>query len=368
MEAKQLDKSQAKSKRLSQSEVPSVSVEEALRVATALHQELGNGPARPLDVAIAMSIEPTSGRFRTLTGASIAYGFTSGGAFAPEIELTDLGRRAVAPTVEGDDIAARREGFLRPRIIGEFMRNFDSKPFPQAKIAANLLENMGVPRKFVDARYQVILDGARSLGLTQTTGKREYASLTKSAGALSSLEAELAVIEPLDGEVSRIDSEPDGDVATVDRSADQDLSRRQAGRKVFVSHGKNRKIVQHIKDVLGYGDFEPIVSVERESTSKPVPAKVLDDMRACAAGIIHVGSERQLLDDAGKSVNVLNENVLIEIGAAMALYKDKFILLVEKDVELPSNLQGLYEVRFEGEELGGDETMRLLKALKAFKT
>jgi hypothetical protein len=86
---------------VSQTDVPRHSVEEALRVAWTLSDEYGKKPTRP-DVAKAMKIAPTSGRFKTLTGASIAYGFTEGGANAPKIALTDLGRRVVSPTEEGD--------------------------------------------------------------------------------------------------------------------------------------------------------------------------------------------------------------------------------------------------------------------------
>jgi len=63
----------------------------------------------------------------------------------------------------------------------------------------------------------------------------------------------------------------------------------------------------------------------------------------------------------------LNSNVLIEIGAAMALYGRNFILLVEEGASLPSNLQGLYEVRYEGKSMDAGATMKLLKAFKAFK-
>ena len=64
--------------------------------------ELPNEPTRPLDVAKAMKLTPTAGPFITITGASTAYGFTEGGSKADKIALTDLGRRVVAPTEEGD--------------------------------------------------------------------------------------------------------------------------------------------------------------------------------------------------------------------------------------------------------------------------
>jgi predicted nucleotide-binding protein len=93
----------------------------------------------------------------------------------------------------------------------------------------------------------------------------------------------------------------------------------------------------------------------------------MDDMRSCAAAIVHVGTEMKVLDEEGKEFRMLNPNVLIEIGASMALYGRRFILLVEKGVTLPSNLQGLYEVRYEGSKLDYDATMKLLKAFNDFK-
>jgi predicted nucleotide-binding protein len=67
-------------------------------------------------------------------------------------------------------------------------------------------------------------------------------------------------------------------------------------------------------------------------------------------------------------VRVLNPNVLIEIGAAMMRYDRKFILLVQEGTTLPSNLQGLYEVRYSGDELDYPATMKLLKAFNDFKS
>jgi len=56
--------------------------------------------------------------------------------------------------------------------------------------------------------------------------------------------------------------------------------------------------------------------------------------------------------------------VLIEIGAAMALYGRRFILLVQQGVQLPSNLLGLYEVRYTGDKLDADVTLKLLDAIQ----
>jgi hypothetical protein len=121
--------------------------------------------------------------------------------------------------------------------------------------------------------------------------------------------------------------------------------------RVFISHGKQKAIVNQIKELLEFGNFDPVVSVERESTAIPVPEKVFEDMRSCGAGVIHVGGEGRYKDPDGNEHTKLNDNVLIEIGAAMALYGKKVVLLVENGVKLPSNLQGLYRCEFDGTRL-----------------
>jgi predicted nucleotide-binding protein len=137
--------------------------------------------------------------------------------------------------------------------------------------------------------------------------------------------------------------------------------------KVFITHGKNVKVLNQIKEIVSYGNYQPIVAQEHETIAKPVPDKVMDDMRACSAAVIHVSSEATYKDANGKERAKINDNVLIEIGAAMALYKRNFILVVEDGLELPSNLQGLYQCRYSGDELGMEATMKLLKAFKEFR-
>ncbi len=86
-------------------------------------------------------------------------------------------------------------------------------------------------------------------------------------------------------------------------------------------------------------------------------------MKICApAGQqLFMSTWKTLLDKSGNEVQKINENVLIEIGAAIALYGKRFVLLVEKGVKLPSNLQGLYRCEYEGKKLDYDATMKLLK-------
>jgi hypothetical protein len=58
---------------------------------------------------------------------------------------------------------------------------------------------------------------------------------------------------------------------------------------------------------------------------------------------------------------------LIEIGAAFVLYDRRVVLLWDKRVPVPSNLQGLYRCDYEGNELSWTEGMKLMKAIQGFK-
>lgn len=138
-------------------------------------------------------------------------------------------------------------------------------------------------------------------------------------------------------------------------------------RRVLITHGKNRAFIDPIKKLLVFGELEAVVAVERQTVSQPVPDKVMNDMRSCGASIIHVEDELHLMDKDAKEHIVLNPNVLIEIGASMALYGRRFILLVREGVTLPSNLQGLTEVRYKGDALDGETTIRLLEAINDIK-
>ena len=107
--------------------------------------------------------------------------------------------------------------------------------------------------------------------------------------------------------------------------------------------------------------------MESETTAKPLSQKIFDEMRSCFAGVINVHPEEDWQAPDGSLHQKLNENVLIEIGAAMALYPQRFILLVQEGAKLPSNIAGLYQCRYTGSELGFDAAMKLLKAFNEFE-
>lgn len=117
--------------------------------------------------------------------------------------------------------------------------------------------------------------------------------------------------------------------------------------------------------MLGLADIPSEVAVKEETAAIPVPDKVFNAMKRCSAAIIVVSVDEGHKDAKGHYT--INENVLIEIGAAFVLYDKRVVLLWDRRLNVPSNLQGLYRCEFEGDELNWGAGMKLMKALKGFK-
>lgn len=352
---------------LSQADVPAFSLEQALRVCRALAEHHDGEPVSPLQLAQDLNMSPGSGPFRMLCGASIAYGLTSGGYNAEEIVLHDLGKRIVQPMELGDDFAAMREALMRPRVIREFLDKYNGKQLPPEDISSNVLASLGVPRGKCADVGELIVDGARKLGYVRDIKGKLYVDLGAKPPAKSESSLDNQTTEDPDDDLNCGLGDENGCKTSTTLELPRLTTDAELTRRVFITHGKNKAFLDPIKKLLGFGEMIPVVSVERQSVSKPVPDKVMDDMRSCGAAIIHVDEEQRLIDSEANEHVVVNPNVLMEIGAAMALYGRRFILLVKNGVTLPSNLQGLYEVRYNGDTLDGDATIRLLEAINDIK-
>ena len=294
-----------------------------------------------------------------------------------KLKITDLGRQI-----------ARNQGVDRSKVLLDIIRNVQpyqaliervvhrqEKSITATEIAAHWHEHfkgdVSDSEQILNDQTICFLQIAQGADLGELTiGRRGLATrfefnwegaCTFVSGMDTSLTQVSFISELVEESHSQIEEYGDDTEKHVEQ-----LSGPLRGNRVFLTHGKNLKILDQVKQIVTFGKFEPVVAMEHESLAKPVPKKVMDEMRTCDAAVIHVSAERVLLDEEGVEVRLINENVLIEIGAAMALYEDRFILLVEEGVDLPSNLQGLYECRYKGTELDMPATMKLLQAFNEF--
>ena len=352
----------AKPKRpyVTQSNIPSRSLREALRVPQALADNYAGGATAPHDVAMALGLSPTSTGWRDLAAASLGYGLTKGSWNADRISLDSLGQRVTAPTAEGDDVKARAEAALRPKVLRDFFTKYNKAKFPPDNIAKNVLQQeMSVPADRVEPALRIVKDNGQFVGFIRDTKTGPF----------------VAVDDPQPRPV-RIDAEAEQQAAEDEKDEEQEVAPAPvppappklvvlSGEfKVFISHGKNMALVDQVKDVLTLYDIDYEIAVEEETAAIPVPTKVMATMRRCQAGIVVVTADEQNKNGDGYSINT---NVLIEIGAAFVLYDQGVILVWDRRLKVPSNLQGLYRIDFEGDELSFATGTKLAKAVKSLR-
>ncbi len=290
------------------------------------------------------------------------------------LKITELGRRAVKDSgARRHEVLSQIVKYIRPyAAIVERAAHRNEDTFTATEVAAHwhehFEEDVSESDKILNDQAVCFFQIAQGADLGELTIGRK-GSPTRFAFDLAAAKAFANGSQPSRGTPAKDEEETPGDweepVAEEAVAAPEQPSAR--GNRVFITHGKDRKILEQVKEIVTFGKFEPVVSKEHETVSKPVPDKVMDDMRTCQAAVIHVGVEGTLFDEHGNAHPQINGNVLIEIGAAMALYGRNFILLVEEGLPLPSNLQGLYECRYQGDELSMSATMKLLKAFNEFK-
>ncbi len=157
------------------------------------------------------------------------------------------------------------------------------------------------------------------------------------------------------------DTEGSADEARVEQRPSEAAAKPSAaGKRVFISYTNNKKILEQIKRTVASLGFEPVV-FEEIVPFDDSPADVFKALQTCIAGVIHVGFDRK----AGKER--LEPNVLVEIGAAVARFGSRLVLVVEHGVELPSNVKGLNETRYTGDSLDWDAGIKMLEALGGLK-
>ena len=352
-----------------QSDFPKDSLEQALRVAKALEDANGGQPLPPIETATALGVSPGSSDFRVILSSSLKYGLTAGSYRSDRIELDELGREIVEPKTEEERQAAVVQAALRPPTFSSIYEYYKGKKLPEKTFIQNtVIREFDVPREHAEPCVFIFTTNMEYVGLIRITKSGRWLSTEASHSGQVLSDDERADEESLEESPSGA-SDGNGEELSGGSPTQLTTVRRTEGaeRRVFITHGKDKSFVDPIKKLLGFGELVPVVSVERQSVSKPVPEKVMDDMRTCGAAIIHVDAEKTLIDKNAEEHTVINPNVLIEIGAAMALYGRRFILLVREGVKLPSNLQGLYEVRYQGDTLDGDATIRLLEAINDIK-
>jgi predicted nucleotide-binding protein len=363
-----------KRSRISQADIPAISLEKALRIPRSIAENYASHPTRPLDVASALGVQPSSGGFRMECGAAIGYGLTDGGPNAPEIALTQLGKRIVTPTEIDDDRRALLEAALKPTVASQFYKKYDGSPLPPKQIAQNVLATFEVPTDRTGDVYDLLLENARYVGLVKTIKDKNYIDISGpvsspsvggapgatgvSQGTAADIdEPDDDLLSPANGDASESDSPP-----PVAQRADSGPQKNA----IFVGHGGNKKPMEQLIKILTEYGIPHKVAVEEPNRARPIPQKVAETMRECGAAILVFTADKEYFDADRNAIWRPSENVSHELGAASVLYGERIVVFKEKGVDLPSNFSSVGYIEFEKDKLS-DKGIELFRELVSMK-
>jgi len=360
----------AKRSRISQADIPAISLEKALRVPTAIADNYASHPTRPLDVASALNVQPSSGSFRVECGAAIGYGLTEGGPNAPEISLTPLAKRIVTPTEVDDDKRALRSAARKPTVAEQFYSRYDGAPLPPKGIAQNVLATFAVPLDRTSDVYDLLIENARFVGFLKTIKDKDYVDI---GGPLNGPPLDPA---PAVGTSrSLLDDSSDDllveDEVVEDQSDERDtatptVSAPAVKNAIFVGHGGNKKPTEQLVKILNEYGIPHKEAMEEPNRARPIPMKVAETMRECGAAILVFTGDKEYFDSEGKTIWRPSENVSHELGAASVLYGERIVIFKEQGIELASNFSSVGYIEFEKDKLS-DKGIELFRELVSMK-
>jgi predicted nucleotide-binding protein len=303
-----------------------------------------------------------------LTGASIAYGLTEGGYGANEITLTERGRRIVAPTEEGDDVAAKAEAVLQPRVLRDFFQKYNRAKLPRAEIAQNVLVSMGLPKERAERAFQTLEENGRAVGIIQDTKTGPFVALDGRAVA-----AVAAPVETGGEDVATHGADRADGAEAAQREApavlSQEVSLPSRPKQLFVAHGKKHKPLEDLKKILNEFKIPYKVAIDEANKGRPISAKVAELMKECSAGIFIFTKDEQFFvqkDEEHKEIWRPSENVVYELGAASIMWDRKIIIVREDGVNFPSDFSDLGYITFKDGEIS-TKALDILKELVALE-
>jgi hypothetical protein len=180
---------------------PRKTLEQALRVPTALKEKNGGNPWPPDQVAGALGIGAGGANFFYISGASRDHGLTLGSRDTAEISLTDLGRKAVYPESVVQEREAKLDAFLNVDVFRRVLEYFHGNNLPERKFLENTLhQTFGIDPEYHDEFIDLFDKNCRYLGIGKEFAPGRPSSPTTVTGAPQADGETVTVATPEDAE------------------------------------------------------------------------------------------------------------------------------------------------------------------------
>jgi len=121
--------------------------------------------------------------------------------------------------------------------------------------------------------------------------------------------------------------------------------------KIFIVHGRDELALAQLKSLLLEKNVQPIVLKDTPKTGPEILDKLEEEIGRCAGGFILLtpDDEGRLRNTQQQLVERARQNVIFESGYLLAQFRDarRVCFLVQRPVEMPSDLKGLLYEEFE---------------------
>ncbi len=340
---------------------PKDSLKDALKIPETIRDQNAGKPFSRITLAKALEISPGGSKLRSLIISANKYGLIEGNYASETIGISDFGKSIVYPRTDEEQKTGLKTALYNIELFKEFFENFNGNRVPRKELLLNTLNrDYNIPVDDTAACHEMLMQNARDLGILTTVKGAEYVEVSRLSAAEIKETEEIEQDENTETETERAEIKKEQELKITGKKPPEEWQ-----PKVFIAHSKNKEILQQIKQILDFGQFEYVVAEEVQTTSIPIPEKVFGLMKQCNSAIINVSADEQ--ENLSNGTYKINENVLIEIGGAFLRYDKRVILLVDKRLTLPSNLQGLNRCEYEGSELSFSTAINLQNSLKEFR-
>lgn len=337
------------------SDFPKHTLEEALRVASAVWEANRGRPLPPVETATALGMSPGSSEFRAILSSSIKYGLTKGSFNQEYVSLEEAARKILEPNTPEEKHQALVAAAFTPHTFVVTYEYFKGKKLPEPQFFQNtLVREFSVPREHADKCVSIFNANVEFLRLVRiaTTGRwlstEAVPTLPEAKEAEDKTRENTGGSGPAKTEPPLVPHPPRG-----------------PKNALFVGHGKNHVPMDQLKQILDQYKIPYKVAVQEPNTFRPISQKVADTMQECGAAILIFTADEEFRDAAGNTIWRPSENVVYELGASSVLYGGRIIIFKETGVRFPTNFRDIGYIEFDKDNLAA-KTNELFKELIAF--
>jgi hypothetical protein len=150
--------------KVSAEELPRKTLAEAVRVVDALYRNYPEG-ATWEEIAKLLEVSANNPNNKYPLWSAVAYGLLSRRE-DNRYDVSEAGRKIVAPEFAGEDAEGKVKALLTPRILSKFFTDYNGRPLPEIQHFPNVLENRyKVPRDRTSEAINLILENGHYAGV-----------------------------------------------------------------------------------------------------------------------------------------------------------------------------------------------------------